>query len=372
MNDEICFSTGLTFRNLNMIPIDDGIGPVVNYSVDMVYPQAYKIVGVGIVNFKLYIPNARAVYVRTYTHEFKLEKVGEYWSGECKVGTGFIGIFIIVDGIEILYPALPIGFGGNRPINFIEILEEDAVIVPKKCKHGTISIEYMKSDITKRLERIYIYLPFEYNVEINKNYPVLYLQHGHGENETTWVNQGKMNFILDNLIEEEKIVPFIVVMCNGMVSYETKQGITISPAIKFEEFLIKEVIPYIDKRYRTIAKKEGRGMAGLSMGSMQTSVITLKNQDLFDYVGIFSGFVRDFISGYDGHIQERYLNTYSKNMKYIFRGMGEDDRFLDMFEQDDQLLREYEVEHERKIYKGYHEWKVWQHCFYDFVQKIFK
>lgn len=370
--NEISYSTGLSFRSLNMIPKDENIGPIVNYPYDVVWPKPYEIIGDGVVRFQFYYPDAKKVTFRTYTDAFELKKEGDCWVGECKVGTGFIGIMLNVDGNEVLSPQIPIGFGGNRPINFIEILEQDAVIEPMDCAHGTVVMEYLPSKVSKRLERIYLYLPPNYHENTNEKYPVLYLQHGHGENESTWVNQGKVNFILDNLISQKKVTPMIVVMCNGMVSYEKEEEVYVGITENFEKMLITEVIPYIEDKYRVYGDKEHRAMAGLSMGSMQTSVVTLKNQELFNYVGIFSGFVRDILSGYEGHIQPEFLKNYSKNIKYIFRAMGEDDIFMDAFLKDDKLYEEYGVEYERKIYQGYHEWKVWQHCIHDFVQKIFK
>lgn len=353
-----------------MIPINPEKGPVMEYPYDEVYPKAYEKTGEGTVRFHLYFPNAKEVKLRTYTGEFTLDGENGHWFKECEVGTGFIVLFIIVDGNDTLYPVLPIGFGGNRPINYIE-LEEDDITEPTDCKHGTVAVDYFKSLVTNRLERIYVYLPPDYHEEPDKKYPTLYLQHGHGENETAWVNQGKVNFIMDKLIAEQKAQPMILVMCNGMVSYERKDGIFVKPADQFEEFLTTEVIPYAEKRYRALGNKENRAMAGLSMGSMQTSVVTLKHQDLFDYVGIFSGFVQDFLSGYEEHTTEKYLRTYAQNIKYIFRAMGKEDIFLDYFKKDDELLKRYHVTHERVIYDGAHEWKVWQRCIYDFAQKIF-
>ena len=267
---------------------------------------------------------------------------------------------------------MPIGFGGNKPINFIENPEQDTVIRPLNCQHGTVVMEYMFSEITDHMERIYLYLPPSYHENTDKRYPVLYLQHGHGENETTWVNQGKVNFIFDNLISQGKANEAIIVMCNGMLTFEKKNEIFLNITEAFEKMLTTEVIPYIEQKYRTYGDKKHRAMAGLSMGSMQTSVVTLKHQELFDYVGIFSGFVRDILTGYEQHIQPEYLKTYSKNIKYIFRAIGEEDIFMDAFLNDDKLLKEYEVEHQRNLYKGYHEWKVWQHCIHDFLCQIFK
>lgn len=371
-DDEIRYATGLTFRKTNMMPKDENVGPIVKYEYDAVIPKAYEICADGKVCFNLYYPGAHKVILRTYLEAFELKQNGEFWVGELNVGTGFIGIMINVDGHEVLCPALPIGFGGNKPINFIQVLEDDSVIVPIKCKHGSVVMDYIQSSITGRLERIYIYLPPDYHKDKNEKYPVLYLQHGHGENETTWVNQGKVNFIYDNLIAEGKAKPAIIVMCNGMVSFEKEDAIYVDIIESFEKMLISEVIPYVEKKYSVHKDKANRAMAGLSMGSMQTSVISLKHQDLFDYVGIFSGFVRDVLTGYEEHIKAEYLKTFSKNVKYIYRAMGDEDRFMDAFLADDALLKTYNIDHDRVIYPGYHEWKVWQHCIYDFAQKLFQ
>lgn len=382
LNREISDSSGLSFRRTNMIPLDDSMGPVMHYPYDKVYPKAYEATGKGTVRFHLYLPNAHKVVLRTLTDEYELCGENGHWKGEFSVGVGFVVIFIIVDGSDMLYPALPIGFGGNRPINYIELGEEENREEPVRCSHGTISMDYFNSKVTGKLERIYVYLPPDYYTLsdevrqseewIRKKYPVLYLQHGHGENETAWVNQGKVNFILDKLISEKRAEPMIVVMCNGMVSYEQDEEIFVGAVEEFEEFLTTEVIPYVERKYRTFGDKAHRGMAGLSMGSMQTSVITLKHQDLFDYAGIFSGFVRDVLSGYEKHVQAEYLNTYGENIKYIFRAIGNQDIFLPYFYDDDMLLEEYHVEHERVIYAGAHEWMVWQRCIHDFAQRIFK
>lgn len=370
MKKEICFSSGLSFRKLNMIPLNDAMGPVMYYPHDTLFPVAYEKKTDGTVRFDLYFPHARQVELKTYSDTYELTGKSGHWIGEFALEAGFHALFVIVDGNETLYPGFPIGFGGNRPINYIE-LEDETCAELIDCPHGTVAADFLNSRVTKRLERLYVYLPPEYPHEPEKKYPVLYLQHGHGENETAWVNQGKVNFILDRLIAEKKAEPMMVVMCNGMPAYESDEGIRVGAALEFEELLTGEVIPYIEARYRAWGDKAHRGMAGLSMGSMQTSVVTLKNQDLFDYAGIFSGFVKDFLSGYEGHIRPEYLDSYSKNLKYIYRAMGDRDIFFENFLADDELLKAHQVEHERVIYQGGHEWKVWQRCIFDFVQKIF-
>lgn len=373
MEKEICFSSGLSFRRADMIPLDDAMGPVMAYPYDKVYPRAYEQTGDGKVRFCLYYPNAGRVELRTYAHAYSLEGKDGLWTGTFDVGTGFIAVFVTVDGNDALYPGLPIGFGGNRPINYIELGDGMDRQEPTDVPHGSVSVDHVRSRISGKLERIYVYLPPGYHdVPYEKRYPVLYLQHGHGENETAWVNQGKVNFILDELIYAEKAEPMIVVMCNGMVSYGQEDQITVGAVEAFGQMLTTEIMPFVEQRYRIIADKAHRGMAGLSMGSMQTSVITLEHQDLFDYVGIFSGFVQDCLSGYRGHVSAQRLDAYAGNMRYIFRAMGDEDPFLENFYQDDRMLEEHHIVHERVIYKGGHEWKVWQRCIHDFAQRIFK
>jgi enterochelin esterase-like enzyme len=118
---------------------------------------------------------------------------------------------------------------------------------------------------------------------------VLYLQHGWGENEYAWSNQGHANLIMDNLIAEGKCQPFIIVMTYGMTNDVKFGGIGQFTAKEFETVLCDELVPYIDANFQTIAKKEGRAMAGLSMGGIETKIITLRRPEMFAYYGLLSG-----------------------------------------------------------------------------------
>ena len=137
--------------------------------------------------------------------------------------------------------------------------------------------------------RAFVYTPAEYSANPKKKYPVLYLQHGWGENEYAWSNQGYANLIMDNLIAEGKCKPFIIVMTYGMTNDIRFGGIGQFTAKEFETVLVDELIPYVDSHFRTIAKKEGRAMAGLSMGGITTKLITLRRTDVFDAYGLLSG-----------------------------------------------------------------------------------
>ena len=134
-----------------------------------------------------------------------------------------------------------------------------------------------------------VYLPPTYDKNKKEKYPVLYLQHGWGENETSWPVQGCAGLIMDNLIAEGKIKPFIVVMTYGMTNDVKFGGIGQFTAKEFETVLCDELVPYIDANFRTIAKKESRAMAGLSMGGIETKLITLRRPEMFAYYGLLSG-----------------------------------------------------------------------------------
>jgi len=335
-------------------------------------PPAYTLRDDGSVEFCLYYPNAESVELRIMSSDqrlLSLSRESDFWTGVESGLEGFVAINVLVNGDIVLDGRLPIGFYGNRPTNFIELLCDDQIVLPRAAEHGSVAAVFLKSRVSGKLERILLYLPAGY-MNGSNYYPVLYLQHGFGENETVWVSEGKMNFIFDNLVASGKASPAIVVMCNGMMTFEDEENVYVAEFKKFEQMLIEEIIPYVDSHYRTYADAEHRAMAGLSMGSIQTSYITMRHPELFRYAGVFSGFVRNFLTGENEHLQ--HLDGYSDRLKVYFRGIGDQDEYLFRFQEDDVLLEEHGVSSIRKIYSGAHEWKVWQRCFYDFIQMIFK
>lgn len=344
---------------------------VIEQSIKEIQKKPFQIMGDGKIRFQLYYPNAQNVVIRDYVKKYELVKQGGYWVGSCDFGTGFIALFLSVDGCEVLSKYLPIGYGGNEPINYAEVPENNEILKNMACTHGSVCMDFLQSKITKRLERFVIYLPPDYHTNSQKRYPVLYLQHGHGENEMCWINQGKMNFIYDELIESKKAESSIVVMSCGMI-YEEHEDKRILQIDKFEQLLINEIIPYIDGRYRTISDKEHRAMAGLSMGSLQTSIITFNHSQYFSYVGVFSGFVENFLTGKDNHLTKTKCEEFKKNIKLFYRAIGMDDEYISHFQDDDMFLEKKEIPCVRRIFEGGHEWKVWRRCFYDFIQLIFR
>ena len=369
---QISAASALSIQLGNIIPRDATGLPLAVYNSQNALRPGCAVAEDGTAEFWLYYPNASSVVLTDLQgRTFPLAKAQDYWTGRFALGNGFHGLFVTVDGNDTIAPSLPIAFSGNRPLNFVQICGADSVIAPMAVPHGSVVMEYLESQITGRFERIYVYLPPCYEGG-TRRYPVVYLQHGHGENETCWVNQGKMNFICDNLIAENQAEPAIVVMCNGMLTRQQGDDICLDFTEGFEAFLVQEVIPYIDGKYRTFADREHRAMAGLSMGSIQTSIVTAKHPELFAWVGLFSGFFQDPLTGYDAHIQPERLAAYREGLRLLFRGIGDGDSFLPCFLSDDALLERHGIPNLRRMYEGVHEWKVWQQCFHDFMQCIFK
>ena len=254
----------------------------------------------------------------------------------------------------------------------------------KDVPHGSVRREYFFSKVTGEWESCIVYTPYCYEEETEREFPVLYLQHGHGENEIGWTASGKVNFILDNLIAEKKAVPMVIVMSNGMVQTVTEKGERTVDFKLLENQLLTDIMPYIEKKFRVGRTKKMRAMAGLSMGSLQTSIIGFKHPEYFSSLGIFSGFVTDIIQGSPLDMVDRGTSenehmkilddakVFNKTFDVYFRAMGDKDPFWENFAHDDQILNEKGIDQIRNVYPGAHDWNVWRMCIHDFAQLIFK
>jgi enterochelin esterase family protein len=226
---------------------------------------------------------------------------------------GFHYYYFNIDGVTVNDPATRAYFGVGKDSGGIDVPEKDADFYHvRDVPHGEVREHWYHSSVTGAWRRVFIYTPPDYDKSLKTRYPVLYLQHGSGEDETGWIRQGHANFILDNLIAAGKARPLLIVMSNG---YATRAGAPepnsaaappgSSAALKamqdrtaaFGDDLINDVIPTIDSTYRTIADRDHRAMAGLSMGGMQTFQITLTHLDTFSYIGGFSGAAAGFVFG---------------------------------------------------------------------------
>lgn len=257
------------------------------------YPQVNS---QGYVRFRIVAPDARSVKVslglggRGGT---VLSKAPDgSWTGttEGPLDEGFHYYHLNIDGGTFNDPGTLNFYGSTRWESGIEIPAHDADFYAlKNVPHGRVEQILFASPSTGTQRRAFVYTPPGYDAADGKRYPVLYLQHGWGEDETAWSNQGHANLILDNLIAAGKAKPFLIVMTYGMTNDVRPGGLASFDIKPFQTVLINELIPYVDGHYRTLADAKHRAMAGLSMGGFETKLIAPKNVDTFAYIGLLSG-----------------------------------------------------------------------------------
>lgn len=215
-----------------------------------------------------------------------------YFTGttEGPMDEGFHYYHLTVDGGTFNDPGALNFYGSTRWESGIEIPAHDEdFYAMKNVPHGNVQQILFPSKSTGTSRRAYVYTPPGYGKNRSKPYPVLYLQHGWGEDETAWSNQGHANLIMDNLIAQGKIAPFIIVMTYGMTNDVKPGGLRNFKIDAFQTVLTEELIPFIDANFNTIPDRSHRAMAGLSMGGMETHMITLNKPDVFAYYALLSG-----------------------------------------------------------------------------------
>ena len=318
-------------------------------------------------------PAAKQVQLQINLDSFDFHKGGDgIWRVMLPLTGGFHNVQLLVDGTLWLSPYLPIAYGYSRPGNVISLPEEGGDFYRlKNVSHGILIHEHFRSSVTENWERCLVYTPPSYESDPNRVFPVLYLQHGHGENETAWTNSGRLPWILDNLIAEGKCAELVVVMNNGMVQKEEDDRRVVDFTL-FDRYLIEDVIPFAERRYRIGGSKKNRAMAGLSMGSLQTSMVGFRHPELFSSLGIFSGFLHDWIQGSEIDMIKRapgddshlaFLNdreAFDAAFDVFFRAMGDEDPFFSFFEADDKRCEKAGIRQDRRVYRGTHDWNV---CF---------
>jgi enterochelin esterase-like enzyme len=250
----------------------------------------------------------------------------------------FYGYTFIVDGVTVLDPSnAQIKRDGVRNASVLLVSgKESDLYTVKDIQHGTLSKVWYESPTLKLTRRMYIYTPAGYENSKSK-YPVLYLLHGGGGDEDAWTTLGRAPVILDNLIAQGKALPMIIVMTNGNANQAAAQGDSpvlpiqevrpptaagVTPTVgRFEESLVKDVVPYIESHYRVLKDKNNRAIAGLSMGGGHTQRVTLTNPDMFSYIGVFSAGTRTVTDELDN----QFKVLKSKNPKLYWIGCGVND-----------------------------------------------
>lgn len=305
---------------------------------------------------------------------------------------------VIVDGAEVSDPGSTAYFGGSKWASAVEVPEAGAdYYLPKDVPHGQVREIWYPSSVTGTWRHALVYLPPGYDTQWKTRYPVLYLQHGGGEDESGWIRQGKANFILDNLIASGNTKPMIVVMANG---YATRAGYVVpdlsgqpfgSPEFikvmqermgAFEDDMTQVLIPFIDKTFRTLPDRDLRAMAGLSMGGMQTFQVTFDHLDMFSYIGGFSGAANVFAMGsnkfdtrtaYHGAMADPAAFAKRVHLLWIGVGTDEPERMKAGLEGLNAALDEGKIKHVFYESPGTnHEWQTWRRDLKDFAPRLFQ
>lgn len=336
------------------------------------------------VTFNVNAPNAKVVKVINQSDE-KALGAKEYnltknekgvWSvitNPCRPGLHYYKLSI--DGFECADPFSQAYFGWGRWSSCIEIPDSSKTFyLPQNTAKGEVVIHWYQSKVTGTTRKCLVYTPPGYQKDANKRYPVLYLQHGSGESELAWTMQGKVNFILDNLIAENKAVPMIIVMDNGYAASPNapNQSRPSGEENKFEEMLINDLIPEIDSQFRTVGTRESRAIAGLSMGAGQAQRIGFNHLNLFASIGAFSGGARNFEikSAYSGVFSNS--DEFNRKVKIYWIGFGKLDNSFESGQELHKTLTENNINHIWYESDGSHEWQVWRHHIYEFAQCVFR
>lgn len=306
------------------------------------------------------------------------------WTGESvPQDIGFHYYQLNIDGASVPDPGSLYFYGAGRWGSGIEIPAPDQDFYAiQDVPHGLVSQNIYFSKITNAWRRCFVYTPSGYEKDVAKRYPVLYLQHGSFEDETGWSAQGKAGLILDNLIAAKKAVPMIIVMDNGY-AYKPQDNTNdknTRPASVFEDVMIQEIIPMIDTKFRTLADRDHRAIAGLSMGANQTMRIMMNNLDKFSYYGGFSGTSNypgtaeiDPATFLDGKFNDG--STLNKQIKLLWLGLGtkEPNPFPGSVGAFRAMLDKQGIKYTWYESAGTaHEWLTWRRSLNQFAGLIFK
>jgi enterochelin esterase-like enzyme len=355
------------------------------------------------VTFRIEAPEAQKVVFGFFDSQRYPAKKGDdgFWTATTNPQVpGFHYYRVFIDGVQVNDPATETFYGTGKQTSGIEIPEKGVdFYLPKDVPHGDVRERWYFSKTTQTWRRIFVYTPPGYDTDREARYPVLYLQHGGGEDERGWPNQGHVAFILDNLLADRKARPMIVVMEQGYARRPGEAAASFAPPSPpaapgqgpprrsdlgrmfsaFEDVMVKDLIPMVDATYRTIPNRESRAMAGLSMGGMQTFQITLKHLDLFSHIGGFSGGGGGFggtsfdpKSAHGGVMAN--AAEFNKKVRLVWLGIGtaEPKRMYESVKNYHEALEKAGIKHTYYESPGTsHEWLTWRRCLHEFAPLLF-
>lgn len=279
-----------------------------------------------------------------------------------------------IDGVTVLDPHNPrVKLWEGGAASLVEVPGPEPAAYDWTARpHGDLHIHYFRSSVVDRGRRVFIYTPPRYEAG-KKRYPTLYLLHGAGDDESTWTELGKANFILDNLIAEGRAQPMVVVMTNGHpISFgDLRRSVGDNTKLYIQE-LRRDVIPLVERRYRVREEREFRAIAGLSMGGGQSIHAGLGHPELFAWVAAFSAFLR-------GALDHSAIQAFAGNpdkanrqTKLLWIAIGEEDSLLPGNQAFHQFLKEKGIEHSYKVTAGGHSWPVWRRYLEELLPLLFQ
>ncbi len=308
---------------------------------------------------------------KDYTIEPMTRREDGYWTITISPGVGYHSIYYIVDGVTQINTQGPYIFDGYSIRNFIDI-PDDPDTTLQDVPHGSLVRSIYKSEYENRYRASWVYLPPSYFCS-DKRYPVLYIQHGGGQNETSWFQGGKIDLILDNLIAQHKAEEMIVVTNTGYSYVPSGEGDEVYNG-KLDKVIVEECVPHIDATFRTIADRKHRAVCGLSMGGGHTRRLAFLHPDTFANFGIFSSGECFPTVTADADFTELFndVEKFNSYFDVAVVACGDADLRWDKTLADLTPYIEKGLKIQWKGYKGQHEWNVWRYCAKDFVQMIFK
>jgi enterochelin esterase-like enzyme len=329
--------------------------------------------------FRLKAPDARKVQIDLGRKYDLAKDSAGYWTATTdSIKHGFQYYSLLVDGLPVADPASDTFYGMGRQASGIEIpARSEGFYALRDVPHGDVRSRRYFSTVTNSWRQLFVYTPAGYDAATAEKYPVLYLLHGGGEDETGWARQGKANLILDNLLAAKQARPMLIVMMDGnMGGPGGLAGFGEGSLKTFENELKQVVMPLVESSYRTAAGPENRALAGLSMGGLQTMYAGLRNSPMFGYLGVFS-------SGYFANNpqlsdpQYEYIKTNAStlngNLKQLWLSMGGPE---DIAYANNKVMRarfdELGLRYTYSEYAGGHTWPVWRHDLHKFAQTLFK
>lgn len=337
------------------------------------------------VEFQLKAPEAEKVQVEfSEIYDMTKDEEGNWSVISNPRIPGLHYYWYIIDGVRVSDPYSEAFYGSNGEfMSGIEISEDGVDFYKiKDVPHGDIRTEPYLSKTTNGWRELNVYTPPGYDKNLDKDYPVLYLQHGGGENQWGWVIMGRTCNILDNLIAEGNTEPMLVVMSNGHVNREVPNapgGYNSEGMATFKDELVNNIIPFIENNYRVKADRKNRALAGLSMGGGQSFYVGLQNLDVFANVGTFSsgifGGISSAGSGFDAENEIPGIlsksQSFNDKLDVFYMSVGEQDPRYEATKKAVRIFRENGLEVEFNSFPGGHDFQVFRKSLHDLAPKLF-